>query len=227
MPKKPTRGAGRQAPKVSQKSSRKKAPAKARPVVVRQDLSGLTKDLLHTLTRRFPRLALPDALPPGGVGPELPVETAVVQRLFIAAAMQGNQGSQVWVKDDSELLVYTDKVGIALDDGLIVVTIPVSCDQTGDVVTQVPLAVGGRERPAGMVVATEERPRGPAPIVDLWGESLTAFAWRLLMAVTTRIAFESGVDQDRQGLIPAALVASREGLRVLTMARHTFDRVMR
>jgi hypothetical protein len=227
MPKKPTKGAARKTPRTSRKTGADQAPARVRQAVVHQDLSTLTKSLLKAITRRSPQLASPDPLPPGAVGPELLLAAADVQRLLTAAAMEGNQGMQVWGEDDSELLVHTDKVRVELDDGLVVITTPVFCDQTGDALIQVPFAVGGKEQPAGMVIATEERPRGPAQIVDLWGEALTAFAWRILMAVTTKIAFESGVDQDREGLIPASLTASREGLSILTMARHTFDRVIK
>lgn len=172
-----------------------------------------------------PECPEPQRIAPGGLGPELRFDPPAFERLFVAAAREGNQGTQVWVRDDGELLVHTGSVRVRLDDGLLVVTIPVSCDQTGDVSIQVPFAVGGEEQPAGMVVATEERPRGPEEIVDLWGEALTAFAWRTLLAVTTRSASDSGEDEDRAGLIPAALTASGDGLRLATMARHAFDRV--
>jgi hypothetical protein len=167
----------------------------------------------------------PQRIAPGGLGPELHFDPPAFERLFVAAAREGNQGTQVWVKDNSELLVLTGKVSVRLDDGLLVVTVPVSCDQTGDVPIQVPFAVGGEGQPAGMIIATEARPRGPAEIVDLWGEALTAFAWRTLLAVTTQSASDSGEDADRAGLIPAALTASGGGLRLATMARHAFDRV--
>jgi hypothetical protein len=78
-----------------------------------------------------------------------------------------------------------------------------------------------------MLVATEERPRGPAVIVDAWGDALVAFAWDVLLTVATAVADASGSDKDGAGLIPAALTASPEGLRILTMSRHGFDRITR
>lgn len=204
--------------------------------VAHRKTPGIIERLLAWLFRLFhrPRPASPAAEPecpeppriaPGGLGPELRFDPPAFERLFVAAAREGNQGTQVWVRDDSELLVRTGKVSVRLDNGLLVVTVPVSCDQTGDVPIQVPFAVGGEGQPAGMIVATEERPRGPAEVVDLWGEALTAFAWRTLLTVTTRSASGSGEDEDRAGLIPAALTASGDGLRLATMARHAFDRV--
>ena len=78
-----------------------------------------------------------------------------------------------------------------------------------------------------MLVATEDRPRGPAIIVDAWGDALVAFAWDVLLTVATAVADASGNDTDGAGLIPAALTASPDGLRVLTMSRHAFDRIAR
>lgn len=216
------------------------SPAGASHAAARQKTFGVIGRLLACLCRLFRRrhpahepapppiekeCPEPQRIAPGGIGPELRFDPPAFERLFVAAAREGNEGTQVWVKDDCELLVHTGKVSVRLDDGLLVVTVPVSCDQTGDVPIQVPFAVGGAEQPAGMIIATEERPRGPAEIVDLWGEALTAFAWRTLLAVTTRSASDSGEDEDRAGLIPAALTASAGSLRLATMARHAFDRV--
>jgi hypothetical protein len=215
MPKKPSKDTGRKAPKGGQTDT---APG---------DLADLVKHLIRGVKDKFPHTNVPKPLPAGSAGPEIPLSAVEVQRLFVAAASVGNQGSQIWVKDESELLVMTGKVQVRLDEGLIVVTIPVSCDQTGNVSVHVAFAVGSRDKPAGMVAAAEERPRGPAEIVDLWGESLTAFAWRILMSVTNKVAFDTGDDEDREGLIPASITASRGGIRLLTMARHSFDRVIK
>src|SRR3954469_6084098 len=38
----------------------------------------------------------------------------------------------VWVKGNSELVVHTDRIGIACDNGLITISVPVSCDQLSD-----------------------------------------------------------------------------------------------
>ena len=229
MPKKPTKGTGRKPAKRGKQVARKRPAKAAKPpeTEVPTDLVSLVKYLVRCIKQKLNHLEVPEPLPAGTVGPEIPLDAGEVQQLFVAAATQGNQGSQIWERDENELLVLTANVRVRLDDGLVVVTIPVSSDQTGNVSVEVPFAVGSQDKPAGMVVAVEERPRGPAQIVDLWGESLVAFAWRIFLSVTTKVAFNTGDDQDREGLIPAALTASREGLGILTMARHTFDRVVK
>jgi len=163
-------------------------------------------------------------LPPGTVGPEVPINPQVFGLTITAAATQDNQGFIVWQKDESELLVVTGKVTVSLDDGLVLISLPVWCDQ-GTATLQVPFAVGGANSPAGMLVATEQHPRGPDQIILVWGEAVVAFAWQVLMSVLTRIASSTGKDQDGAGLIPAALTATADGVKILTMARHPFDRV--
>jgi len=165
-------------------------------------------------------------LPAGTPGNEVSIDAQTLQNLVVALATESNAPAQVWVKDSSELLVFSGKVQLALNDGLVLMTIPVSCDQSTARV-QVPFAVGSKDQPSGLMFATEERPRGPDVIVDVWGEALTAFAWRLLMDAVVKVAAQSGVDADGAGLVPIALAAAPTGVTLLPMARHPFDRVRR
>ena len=164
---------------------------------------------------------------PGNVGAEIPIDRSAFQNLVASVATQNKQATQVWVKDSCEVLVFSGRVALTLGDGLVLVTVPVSCDQSGAASIQIPFAVGSKDQPAGLVFATEDRPRGPDVIVDVWGEALTAFAWQLLMAALTRVAAQSGVDADGAGLIPIAFAAAPTGVTLVPMARHTFDRVPR
>ena len=50
-------------------------------------------------------------------------------------------------------------------------------------------------------------------------------AWQALLGVAAALAAESGRDLDGAGLIPIGVTATENGLQVLTMARHAFDRV--
>lgn len=211
-------------PRPGEKTSATVPPRKATVETV-EHISTVITQLLETF-RRAPSSLLPvKPLPPGTVSAELPIDRQSLQKLFAAAAIQDNPGSQIWVKDNSELLVFTGQVKLDLDDGFVLVTIPVSCEQSASAIVQVPFAVGGKGQPAGMLFATEDRPRGPAVIVDVWGEALAAFAWRLLVTVTSRVAAQAGVDEDGAGLIPIAITVTQDGLRLQPMARHTFDRV--
>ena len=123
-------------------------------------------------------------------------------------------------------MVLVSRVRLEVREGIVTVTVPVHCDQEPEAEVMVPFAVGSDESPAGLLVATENNPRGPAAIVDIWGDALTAFGWQILVTVVTEIARGSGSDTDGAPLIPAGITGSPDGLRVLTMARHTFDRAV-
>lgn len=189
--------------------------------------------LLKQLQTRCPGLLPAKPLEPGAVGPEIPLSRDEVQKLVSVAAgtagglPAGTDAAQVvWSQSGNELLVLLAKVAVQVDDGIALVDIPVSCDQLPKGRVTVAFAVGDDRRPAGMLALTEDRPRGPGVVVDVWGEALTAFAWQVLLTVCASVAGGAGEDVDGAPLIPAALIATANGLRILTMARHTFDRVI-
>lgn len=200
----------------------------------RNELGAECAKLLDVVRQRCPELLPADPLPAGTVGPEVDLNPDEVQKLVTVAAGSaagfpagGRSDTVVWTLGGSELLVIVAKVQVRIDRGVIVVIIPVSCDQTPEAAIEVGFAVGDDSRPAGMLAVAEDRPRGPAAVVDLWGDALTGFAWQVVLSVTTGVANATGEDVDRAPLVPAAITASPNGLRVLTMARHTFDRVVR
>src|SRR5262245_3583496 len=190
--------------------------------------------LLATLRKQCPDLFVPGTkLKPGEVGPQIPVDReqgATLYRL-VARSVAGlptdrtdDPGVIVWTQGDDELAVLVDHVQVVTADGAVLVVIPVRCDETGDATVQVRFAVGSEKRPAGMVASTDERPFGPAPIIDVWGDALCSFAWQIVLRASANIADATGRDADGAGLIPVGLQASQAGIAVLTMARHTFDR---
>ena len=198
----------------------------------RNELGAECAKLLEVVRQRCPELLPADPLPPGTVGPEVDLNPDEVQKLVTVAAGSAagvppgaRSDTVVWTLGGSELLVIVAKVQVRIDRGVIVVVIPVSCDQTPEAAIEVGFAVGDDSRPAGMLAVAEDRPRGPAAVVDLWGDALTGLAWQVVLSVTTGVAHATGEDVDRAPLVPAAITASPNGLRVLTMARHTFDRV--
>ena len=204
-------------------SRRKGKPASPRRA--QAPLSDECQQLLALIKQRCPELLPRDPLPPGTVGPDVALTANELQPLFRAAADSGRRGSVVWVAGDSELLVQTREVSARFAHGLVTVSIPVHCEETGAVSIDVPFSVGDDREPAGMFAATETRPRGPVVITDIWGDALVAFAWKLLVTVAGGIADRAGRDVDGAGLIPAALTVEADGMRVLTQARHVFDRV--
>ena len=196
-----------------------------------EDFADLVARLIALLRKILPGLGSSAPLPAGTVGPEIPIDPGSFARLFASAASQGISGpagapaTVVWQLHDHELQVFVSQVQVKLDDGLISVSIPVSCDQVTSAIVQVPFAIGSKAAPAGMIAATEQAPRGPDVIVKVWGEALVAFAWHTLLTVLTKIAGRVGVDADGAGLIPAAITAGTDGVRILTQARQVFDRV--
>lgn len=190
-----------------------------------EELDKRCRELLAELRERCPHLLPPEPLKPGQPGPTLEIDPKNLQALF-HEALRPEPDAEVllWRDGDNELLVEAARVRLHVADGLVLVDVPVACDQTGRVVVHVPFAVGSGRREAGLVVATEARPRGPAEIVELWGEALVALAWQALLEVAAALARESGEDLDGAGLIPVALRAGRGGLTLKTLARHGFDR---
>lgn len=187
--------------------------------------------LLRQLETRCPGVLPNKPLEPGAVGPEIPLSHDEVQKLASVAAVTAaglpigtDAGQVVWSQGGNELLVMLAKVAVHVDHGIALIDIPASCDQQAEGHITVAFALGEDRRPAGMMAVTEDRPRGPRAVVDVWGESLTAFAWQVLLTVSTAVAGSAGDDVDGAPLIPVGLTATGDGLRILTMARHGFDR---
>jgi hypothetical protein len=194
----------------------------------RDPASDECRKLLDALRKRCPELLHPDPLKPGEPGPEIPLDPRQTESLLRAAA-RASAGDSVVLWDDGEnrLLVHAAETSVLMEDGIIAVRIPVECDQTRKALVQVAFAVGSAKRPAGLLATTESRPRGPAAVVDIWGEALIAFAWQAMMRVCSVLSAASGTDLDGAGLVPLSLTASRNGLSLRTLARHEFDRVVR
>ena len=199
----------------------------------RDEVSEECARLLEQIKLRCPDLLPAAPLDAGTVGPEIPLNPDELQKLASVAVVSaaglptGTRADQVvWSQGGNELLVLLAKVQVRLSDGIALVLIPASCDEEREALVTVAFAVGDDRRPAGLLAATENRPRGPGAVVDLWGDALTAFAWRVLLLVSTGVAGHVGQDVDGAPLVPAGLTANGNGLRILTMARHTFDRVV-
>jgi hypothetical protein len=180
--------------------------------------------------RRAQRFAAePPALTAGTVFEPLVIGRDEVRRLSIEAAKRAagffrptKRTEVVWVAGDSELAVVIASVRVETGRSNIVVSIPVRCDQTGPTEVHVTFAVGEPDRPAGLYAATQRRPRGPAIIVDTWGDAIVAFAWKLVLDLVTGLAGATGKDTRGNRLIPVELEATSDGLAIVPMARHRF-----
>jgi hypothetical protein len=191
--------------------------------------------LVNELRVIDPKLFKPEPLPASTVALEVTINPDNVSRLVrsVALGISGlgdeapshSEPSVLWREGASELLLLPGRIQTRLADGIIAISVPVRCDQCDDAFVHVSIFVGEPGRPAGLVAATESRPRGPAAVVDVWGERLVAFAWRTVLELVTQLAAESGRDEDGAPLLPVAMTATANGLSVLPMARHAMDRV--
>ena len=75
-----------------------------------------------------------------------------------------------------------------------------------------------------MIAATENRPRGPAILVDRWGDAVIATAWQALLDVADSAASGTGTDIDGRPLRAGAIVAGSDGLTITPQAPHDFER---
>jgi hypothetical protein len=195
-------------------------------------ISDECRRLLEEVRRRCPGLLPPDPVGPGTVVGTVHLGPDEAARLFPRAAavaagidaLTAEPRPVLWREGDRELLVDTAKVVARFGAGVIAVSIPVSCDQARRAFVHVSFVVGRPDAPAGLVAATEDRPHGPAVVVDAWGDNLVAFAWHVVLLVATHVAGEAGRDKDGSRLVPIGLAANPDGLFVVPMARHTFDR---
>ena len=128
----------------------------------------------------------------------------------------------VWIAGDSQLAVSLVELNVKLADGLIHVSIPVRCDQTGAGIVEVIFAVGSPNSPGGLYASTYKRPTGPSLIVSVWSEALVAFAWQSVLGLLTGIAGAVGKDVHGNVLVPVELMATSSALEIVPMARHRF-----
>ncbi len=168
-------------------------------------------------------------LPPGVITDPIVVPVVDVNRLAVVAARRssglpraGRTNEAVWQSGDSELVVGIGSVQVQTADGVIAVTIPVRCDQTGPAQVHVSFAVGNADQPAALYAATQRRPQGPATVIDSWGEALVAYAWQVVLELANGLAGAAGRDAQGNRLVAAQLQATADGLNVLPMARHRF-----
>jgi hypothetical protein len=199
----------------------------AERTALRTGLDDRCAALLAHLRRWCPGAVPPPPAEPGGVSEAVAVDAKELDRLLQAALAEADDEVVLLVDGESELLVDPARSRARIGDGLILVVLGVECDQTGPVEVTVPFAVGSDAATAGMVMATEQVPRGPAIITVRWGEALVAMAWEALVAVTAGLSRHVGTDLDAAPLIPGALVAAPGSLTMVSQARHEADRLSR
>lgn len=181
------------------------------------------------------RLRAEGLLPPeavrasGEVGQAIRLERESATELMRVAALRAagffrptRRTTIAWVDGANQLAIQVAELDLEVEDGQVVVVLPVRCDQVTGIV-RVTFVLGSPDRPRGLYAATERRPRGPELVVDTWGDHLVAFAWQCLLGLYTGMAGAAGKDTSGNYLVPVEVTADRGGLTVVPMGRHRFS----
>ncbi|MCD6015389.1 MAG: hypothetical protein K0R41_17 [Geminicoccaceae bacterium] len=178
------------------------------------------RTLLEELRRLCPELVPGPPVPPGELAPPASLAAEVLQELVPLAVGATGKPRVVWQAAGSEVLVDLDATRVVMREGLVLVSLVLETEQTGRADVIVPFAVGSAERPAGMVVQTERKPRGPTVLVDRWGEAIIAVAWQALLDIADATARTAGRDATGKALRAGALLAEDDLLQVIPQAEH-------
>ena len=195
--------------------------------VQQKHLSRECRVLVAKLKETCPNVIVGRPLKTGEVFGDIAIETKDFQALFSVATGAKESPQVVWSDGTNELMVDIARISVGTMDGLVMVKIPVSCEETDRQTILVTFATGSPAKPAGLIFATDTVPTGPPEIVEIWGESLITLAWVSLLRVLSALADVAGTDCDGAGLVPASLAADHNGVTLLVMARHAMDRVAR
>jgi hypothetical protein len=184
-----------------------------------------------TTLKWFSRLDPSTRIVAGALAPlNLRVPVAHANRILqqtvrlVADLPAGSNGHVVWTQGDDELLIVSDRIALTCNEGLITVSLPVKCDEIArEAAVHVAFAVGTAKKNAGLVMSTLSRPVGPALIVGIWGEAITAFAWEALLHLAQQLCGAVGHDEAGRPLIPASMGAQEGVLLISPMARHQLN----
>jgi hypothetical protein len=98
-------------------------------------------------------------------------------------------GKVVWVDGGDAVLVYLDSTTTQIVGQTVLVSIDLESDQTGRTPLIVAFALPSNET-AGLVVATDEYPRGNGLLASRWGAAVQAAAWSALLSLANDHATE-------------------------------------
>ena len=201
----------------------------AERAVLETPLDDRCADLIKRLREQCPQVIPPPRPKPGDLSDPIVVDTKDLERLIQSALYTEDADREFVLLTDgeSELVVDPSRTRTLTGEGVILVVLGVECDQTGPAEATVTFAAGTENATAGMILATEQAPRGPEVICARWGAALVALAWEALLSVTAGLTRLLGTDLDGVPLIPGALLATRNGITVVPQARHEADRLGR
>jgi hypothetical protein len=204
------------------------------------DLTDALKDILDprqmklVLARLRPVLGVVDVkpgqpLPPVNLDPKM-LQSLLASALIVAAGLDPARTASppppvLWDDGKNRLLVHLVEARLNAGDGFVDLTVNVECDQTQRAPVTCTFVTSSPDRSGGFVWATEDRPRGPMAVVDVWGEALIALCWRALIEVARVGAGRAGTDTFGRPLIASTVVASPDGLQIVPMGAHRFMKI--
>ncbi len=98
----------------------------------------------------------------------------------------------VWVDDGDEVLVHLAAARVRILENTLLVSVDLETDQTGRTPLTVALALGSLDDPSGLVVVTDEFPRGNGHLAARWGQALQAAVWGSVLGLSSDHAAERG-----------------------------------
>jgi hypothetical protein len=113
----------------------------------------------------------------------------------------------VWVDHGDEVLVHLDSTATQIAGQSLLVSIDLECDQTRRTPLVVAFALPADEA-SGLVLATDEYPRGNGLLAARWGPAVQSAAWSALLALASDHAAE-------RDLAPRGLTVTGGQLRLI------------
>lgn len=172
------------------------------------------------------RSATARGVQPGKLHPIGQLNRADAEKMFRTALVRvcggdahAVDGGVLWRDADDELFLHVSRAALATGERLIVVSIPLYTDQTGETAVVVPFVTNSRQSALGLIAATETKPRGPAAVIDLFGDALVAAAWAALVEAAAAWAGAAGEAAGHGRLAPAGLAATKAALIVSAQGR--------
>jgi hypothetical protein len=113
----------------------------------------------------------------------------------------------VWVDGGDEVLVHLASTTTQIVGQTVLVSIDLECDQTGRTPLIVAFALPASEQ-AGLVVATDEYPRGNGLLAARWGSAVQGAAWSALLGL-------AGDHASERSLAPLGLAVAAGQLHLI------------
>jgi hypothetical protein len=151
---------------------------------------------------------VPDRLAPAALQTALAIRMAGTPFAGSVSAPDPERPSPrrvVWVDGGDEVLVHLDSLRTKIREAELFVALDLESDEHGRHTIVVPLALDGTGETAGLLVATDDLPRGHAPLAARWGAAVQEAVWSSLLALSREHASERalhprGLSTDGSGL---------------------------